>query len=81
LPAQAPLVEWFMTLTTTKDNEHVIEYRWPTLALAGVVACVLIAWLVRSKSEPDRAIEDIGESPSRREHSPNPPAQPPVATR
>ena len=81
LPAQGTLVEWFMTLATTKDKEHVIEYRWPTLALAGVVACVLIAWLVRSKSESARAIEDASEPPSRREPSPSPPTQPPVASR
>ena len=81
LPAQTPLVEWFMTLTTTKDNEHVIEYRWPTLALAGIVACVLTAWLIRSKSESARAIEDASDPPSRREPSPSPPTQPPVATR
>ncbi len=81
LPAKGPLVDWFMVFTTTKDNEHVIEYRWPALALAAVVACVLIVWLIRSKPEPENATQDESDMPSRQERSPSPPAQPPVATR
>jgi sodium transport system permease protein len=81
LPAKGPLIDWFMVFTTTKDNEHVIEYRWPALALAAVVACVLITWLIRSRSESASAIQNESDMPSRRERSPSPPAQPPVAMR
>ncbi len=39
---KGPVADWFFRLTTTADNEHIIQYKWPTLAIAAVVALLLI---------------------------------------
>lgn len=51
LPLPESVADWFFTFATTKENEHILEYKWPTLVIAGVVAAALIARLVRQSSQ------------------------------
>ena len=44
LDLKGPVANWFIT-TTTKENEHLIEYNWSTLAIAAIIAALLIARL------------------------------------
>jgi sodium transport system permease protein len=82
LPLGGPVVDRFFTFTTTKENEHVIEYKWPTLAMAAIVALLLITILLRKSAKLDHASSDEEELPlgiqDIRETSP---PGPPVATR
>jgi sodium transport system permease protein len=80
LDLKGPVVDWFITTTTSKDNEHLLQYSWPTLAIAFVVAALLIANLIRSAPWSKQPTDD--DLPNRaRGESTAPPARPPVATR
>jgi len=81
LPLKGPAVDWFISLTTTADNEHIIQYKWPTLAIAAVIAVLLLGRLVGRIPGPSGATYDT-ELPGRDREAPaTPPAHPPVATR
>ncbi|HUE16362.1 MAG TPA: ABC transporter permease subunit/CPBP intramembrane protease [Planctomycetaceae bacterium] len=81
LPLKGPAVDWFISLTTTADNEHIIQYKWPTLAIAAVIAVLLIGRLVGRIPGPRGATHDT-ELPGRdRNAAASPPTHPPVATR
>jgi sodium transport system permease protein len=56
LPLPGPIVNWFFTFATTKENEHILEYRWPSLVVAGIVGFVLIAWLSRQSSNTEESL-------------------------
>jgi sodium transport system permease protein len=74
---KGPVADWFIT-TTTKDNEHLLEYNWPTLTIALVVAALLIAGLFRAAPFSKQSTDDNLSNRTRGE-STAPPAQPPVA--
>jgi sodium transport system permease protein len=78
LDLKGPVVDWFIT-TTAKDNEHSLEYTWPTLAIAFVVAALLIARLAR-RAPPLKESTDDGLPNRARGESAAPPTHPPVAT-
>jgi len=82
LPLKGPVVDWFFALSTTKDNEHVLEYKWPTLAIAAIIASVVIGLLIGGAPNADRDSfdEDEPAHPKREEPAISSP-QPPVATR
>jgi sodium transport system permease protein len=61
LPLRGPIVGWFASVTTTKQNELIISYTWPTLLISTLVTVWLIGRLVRSA--PDRENEASQETP------------------
>jgi len=63
LPLPGPIAHWFFTFATTKENERILDYKWPTLVVAGVVAAVLIVRLARQPAKNgDRSLQPSGES-------------------
>jgi sodium transport system permease protein len=66
LPLPGPIADWFFTFATTKENERILDYKWPTLVVAGVVAAVLIARLARQPAKNgDRSLQPSEESATR----------------
>jgi sodium transport system permease protein len=81
LPVKSPVVDWFFAFSTTKDNEHVLDYKWPALVVAALIAAVLIGLLIGKAPKSDRDLENEDESshPKGDEPAISSP-QPPVAT-
>ena len=59
--SKAPLSTGFC-FTTTKDNQHVLDYRWPALVVAALIASVLIGLLIGKAPKSDRDLENKDES-------------------
>jgi len=78
LALKGPFVDWFISLTTSADNEHVIQYRWPTLAIAAVIALLVIARLVGRTSGPSGATYDRKSLRPDQQAPTTPPTHPPV---
>lgn len=78
LALKGPLVDWFISLTPSADNERVIEYRWPTLAIAAVIAILLIARLVGRISGRRGATYDRALLRPDQQAPTTPPTHPPV---
>lgn len=80
-PSNNRVVDWFVAFTTTKENEHSLEYKWPTLAIAAVAAVALIALLAAKGPKRTGTLADEDESPRPTLEVPaTRPPQPPVAT-
>jgi sodium transport system permease protein len=81
LQVKGPVVGTFFTFSTTKENEHVLDYKWPALVVAAIIASVLIGLLIGKVPKSDRDLENEDESshPKGEEPAISSP-QPPVAT-